>query len=201
MSYKLEGRLLEVCNCNAICPCWVGENPDNGTCDGLLTWHFDSGDIDGVDVSGLTIAVLCHIPGNILEGNWKAAVFVDDKATDEQHDAIIAVYTGNKGGPVGDLVQLIGEVVSVEKVPIEFSVDEGKGTIRVGSDISAEMEPFKGATGGTTALSDTVFSTIPGSPAYVGKAKSYKANNATLGLNIDLQGRNSVQGNFLFETA
>lgn len=201
MGYKLEGRLLEVCNCNAICPCWVGENPDNGTCDGLLAWHFDKGNIDGVDVSGLTISVLAHIPGNVLEGNWKAAVYVDDKANDEQQEAILAVYTGKKGGPVADLVQLIGEVVSVEKVPIEFSVDKGKGSFRVGSDISAEVEAFVGGTGGTTSLSDAVFSTIPGSPAYVGKAPSYKAKNTALGLNIDLQGKNSVQGSFLFESA
>ena len=201
MSYKLEGRVAEVCDCNAICPCWVGENPDNGTCDGLLTWHFDSGNIDGVDVSGLTISVLSHIPGNVLEGNWKSAIFVDDKATDEQHEALLAVYTGKKGGPVADLAQLIGEVVSVEKVPIEFSVDKGKGFLRVGSAISAELEPFQGATGGTTALIDTTFSSIPGSPEYVGKAPSYKANHAALGLNIDLQGRMSIQGNFLFEAA
>lgn len=201
MSYKLEGRLLEVCNCNAICPCWVGQDPDNGTCDGLLAWHFDNGNIDGVDVSGLTISVLAHIPGNVLEGKWKAAVFVDDKATDEQQEAILAVYTGKKGGPVADLVQLIGEVVSVDKVPIDFSVDKGKGSIRIGDVISADVEAFQGATGETTTLSDTVFSSIPGSPAYVGTASSYKANNATLGINLDLQGKNSVQGHFLFETA
>ncbi len=99
MGYKLEGRMTEVCDCYVICPCWVGEDPDGGTCDGLLAWHFDSGNIDGVDVSGLTISVLSHIPGNVLEGNWKSAIFVDDKATDEQHEAILAVYTGKKGGP------------------------------------------------------------------------------------------------------
>ena len=33
MGYKLEGRVAEVCDCKAICPCWVGEDPDNGTCD------------------------------------------------------------------------------------------------------------------------------------------------------------------------
>ena len=52
MSYALEGRLLEVCTCKTLCPCWVGEDPDFGTCDGTLAWHFDQGNIDGVDVSG-----------------------------------------------------------------------------------------------------------------------------------------------------
>src|SRR5437667_12587345 len=71
MAYLLEGRLLEVCTCETLCPCWVGEAPDFGTCDGTLCWKIDKGTIDGVNVSGLTFGVLAHIPGNILQGNWK----------------------------------------------------------------------------------------------------------------------------------
>src|SRR4029434_1491795 len=78
MAYELEGRLLEVCTCNVLCPCWVGEDPDGGTCDGLLSWHIDKGKINSLDVSGRTIAVLGHIPGNILAGNWRVKVYVDE---------------------------------------------------------------------------------------------------------------------------
>jgi len=84
MSYTLEGRLLEACTCNILCPCWVGEDPDNGTCDGVLSWRVDNGTVDGVDVSGLTITALVHIPGNILKGNWKAVMYIDDKASEAQ---------------------------------------------------------------------------------------------------------------------
>lgn len=31
MSYRLEGSILEVCDCNVLCPRWVGEMPDSGT--------------------------------------------------------------------------------------------------------------------------------------------------------------------------
>ncbi|MFZ0018835.1 MAG: DUF1326 domain-containing protein, partial [Acetobacteraceae bacterium] len=63
MAYHLEGRLLEVCDCRVLCPCWIGEDPDNGTCDSAMAYHFDAGQIDGVDVTGRTIAFVCHIPG------------------------------------------------------------------------------------------------------------------------------------------
>ena len=53
MAYKLEGSLLEVCDCEILCPCWVGEAPDNGTCQSALAYHFERGTIDGIDVSGL----------------------------------------------------------------------------------------------------------------------------------------------------
>ena len=55
MAYKLEGSLLEVCNCEVLCPCWIGVDPDRGTCDSALAHHFEKGEIDGVDVSGLTL--------------------------------------------------------------------------------------------------------------------------------------------------
>ncbi len=199
MAYTLEGRLLEVCTCKVLCPCWVGEDPDFGTCDGTLAWHFDQGEIDGVDVSGLTFAAVAHIPGNVLEGNWKIVAYVDDKASEAQQEAILAVYTGKKGGPVADLAQLIGEVAAVERVPFTFEVREGRGELRIGDSVSAEMEPFKGADGSPTTLSDTVFTTIPGSAAYVSKANSYKAKVSPLDLAIDLKNHNAIQGTFRFE--
>ncbi len=199
MTYRLEGRLLEVCTCDVLCPCWVGADPDGGTCDGTLSWHFDKGEIDGVDVSGLTIAILCHIPGNILKGNWRAVIFVDEKASPQQEEAILKAYTGKLGGPIAEIASLIGEVVAVERVPITFEVEKGKGRLQIGSAVTADVEPFQGATGRDTTLHDTVFSSIPGSPAYVGKAPVYKATSPVLGLDIDLHDHNAVQGSFLFE--
>ena len=199
MAYHLEGRLLEVCNCRVLCPCWIGEDPDNGTCDTIVAWHFDKGAIEGVDVAGCTIALIAHVPGNILQGNWKAAVYVGDKASKQQEEAILKVYTGKLGGPVGDLVKLVGEVVSVEKVPISFDVRGGKGTLKVGDAGYAELEPYQGATGGPTTLTDTIFSTVPGAPVFVGKAPRYRSKNAKLGIDLDIKGHNALQSIFLFD--
>src|SRR2546421_4516353 len=93
-AYVLEGTLLEACNCNVLCPCWIGEDPDNGTCDAVLAYHINNGTIDGVDVSGRTVVALGHIPGNVLQGNWKVALLVDDEASPEQFQAITTVWSG-----------------------------------------------------------------------------------------------------------
>ncbi len=199
MAYQLEGSLLEVCTCNTLCPCWVGDDPDRGYCDGLFAWHFEKGTVNGTDVSGRTFGWIAHIPGNILEGNWRIVVFVDDEMTEEQEQALLDVWTGKLGGPIADLAQLVGEVVAVERVPVTFKVEGVKGTMKYGDYASAQLEPFKGATGESTALHDTIFTTIPGSPAYVGKAEHYKVDMAKYGFEIDLQGHNAVQGSFRFE--
>src|SRR5688572_28512585 len=198
MSYQLAGRLLEVCNCRVLCPCWIGEDPDYGTCDTIIAWHFDEGRIGDVDVSGHTVALIAHVPGNILEGNWRAAVYIDDKVSPEQEAAILDVYTGKLGGPVGELVKLVGEVVSVQKVPISLEVRSGSGTIRIGNDGYAELEPYRNASGATTTLADTVFSTVPGAPVFVGKSPAYRAKNAALGIDVDLKGHNALQSTFVF---
>jgi len=198
MAYQLEGDLLEVCTCKILCPCWVGEDPDGGTCEGLLAWHIGKGTVNGLDVSGHTIVALCHIPGNILKGNWRIVVYLDDKTTPQQQEAILNVWTGKLGGPCADLAQLIGQVAGVERVPIVFDAQGVKGRLRVGDGIEAELVPFQGAQGHPTALHDTVFTTIPGSPAFVGKATTYKVNAPKYGFHIHLQNHNAVQGKFRF---
>lgn len=198
MAYEIEGRLLEVCTCNTLCPCWVGEDPDHGTCDAIVAWHVDKGRVGDVEVSGRTVALLVRIPGNVLKGNWKAAVYLDAATTPKQEDALLQVFTGKLGGAIADLAQLIGEVVSVERVPITFDVVGGKGRIAIGKVAEADLEPFKGATGQATTLQETVFTTIPGSPAFVGKAQKFGANAPNLGLQLSLSGRNAVQGSFRF---
>lgn len=198
MGYAIEGRMLEACSCAAICPCWVGDDPDGGKCDGLIAYHYDRGQINGVDVAGLTLALGVHIPGNVLKGNWKVVVFADRQATPQQKDAILAAHTGKLGGPLADLAQVIGQVLGVYDVPIEFNMSEGKGSIRVGDAIAGEMQPLTDPQGRPTALVDSIFSTIPGSPAYVGKAPMLRANIPQHRVQWQFSGRSAVLGTFKF---
>jgi len=111
------------------------------------------------------------------------------------------MWTGKLGGPVADLASLVGEVLGVEQVPITFDVQAGKGRLKIGSAIEAELAPYRGATGKETTLHDTIFTTIPGSPAYPGKASKYVVNAPNYGFNVDLHDHNAVQGSFAFEVA
>jgi hypothetical protein len=88
-------------------------------------------------------------------------------------------------------------VVAVEQVPILFEVKGVNGTLKVGKAIEASLAPFQGATGQPTAMLDTIFTTIPGSPAYVGKASRYQVNAPEF--SIDLRDHNAVSGSFRFQ--
>ena len=199
MAYLLEGRMIEVCTCRTICPCFIGEEPDGGYCDVTVAWHIDKGTIEGVDVAGRTIAAIAHIPGKPLEGNWRAAVYLDDSSSDAQQDALLNVFTGKLGGPIADVAKLIGEVVGVERVPITFIAEGGKGSLKIGEDASAEMEPYVAADGSVSTLTNTIFSGAPGAPALLGRAPHYRAKHPDVGIDVDISGHNAVECTFRFE--
>jgi hypothetical protein len=199
MAYVLDGDLLEVCTCNVLCPCWIGEDPDGGTCDSTLAYRFRSGHIDGVDVSGLAVAGSVHIPGNVLAGGWRRQIYIPDNATDEQAAALEALLKGEKGGPMADLAALVGEDLPVRRARIVFDLEEGSGRLVVGEAVEAVMKPYRGPTGEVTTLRDSIFSTIPGTPAYVAKAESFRMKEPGLGIDLRIAGHNAIQGVLHFE--
>lgn len=196
--YKVRGSLLEACSCSAPCPCWIGDDPHGGTCDAFLAYKIDKGTIQGVDVSGISFALVAHIPGNILKGNWKVVVYVSNKAKKAQKEAILAAWTGKLGGPLADLAKLVGEVKGVYDAPIQFRLNKGKGTLKVGTHIEAQMTPYTDAKGKPTTLMNTIFTTIPGSPAYVAKAKYHRVSIPEHGMEWSFENRNAVEGSFHF---
>ena len=200
MAYHLEGRLLEVCNCRVLCPCWIGEDPDFGTCDTIVAWHFDKGTIDGVDVAGRTIAMIAHVPGNILQGNWKAAVYLD-----EQRDAGAGSRRSSASTPASSAARWptspswSARSCRSRRCRSRSTCTAATARSRSATRGYAELEPYKNATGATTTLADTVFSTVPGAPVFVGKAPRYRSKNAKLGIDLDLKGHNALQSTFVFD--
>jgi hypothetical protein len=199
MAYRLEGDLLEVCNCNVLCPCWIGEDPDGGTCDSALAYRIRAGAIDGLDVSGVVMASVVKIPGNVFAGGWRRQLYIDAAATDAQAAALVAVMTGRHGGPMAELAALVGEDLPPARAPIVFDLVEGKGRFAVAEVAEAVMEPYRGPSGAVTTLNDSAFSTIPGTPAYVARAERFRMKHEALGLDLDLRGHNAIQGLFRFE--
>lgn len=200
--YSLEGTLIEACSCNVNCPCWIGEDPDLGECFAIVAYGIERGQIRDLDVSGLNLVLICHIPGNVLAGNWQIVALVDERGTEEQRDALLSAFTGKLGGPLGDLwTALIGEVKGVEFVPISHEVEEGSGTLRIPDLVETEMEPYRGPDGTVTTLQNSVFSTVPGSPAFIAKAGVNRVTLPQYGMSWEYEGRNAIQAEWRMEHA
>jgi hypothetical protein len=152
MSWSLKGSYVETCSCDLICPC--NASFDHGAtydfCRVTLVFAIREGTIEGTDVSGLNVAAIADTPKVMTDGNWKLGVFVDERASDEQMEKLVAVFAGQKGGPMEALAPLIGEMLGVERAAIEVIDDGLRHSVRVGDVIDFEIEdivPFGVETG------------------------------------------------------
>ena len=152
MSWSLKGRYVETCSCELMCPCNL--SLDHGAtydyCRVTLAFNLKEGDIEGTDVAGRKVVIIADSPKVMTEGNWKLGVFVDDKASDEQADKLVQVFGGQLGGPMAALTPLVGEMLGVERAPIQVRHDGLRHSVRVGDAIDFEIEdivPFGVETG------------------------------------------------------
>jgi hypothetical protein len=145
MAWQLTGTYAESCSCDAVCPCTWSALTAKATldrCRALLAFHVAAGEIDGTDVSGLNFALFLDTPPVMAEGNWRVGVFLDAAASDVQADELGAVLAGQRGGPPAMLGPLIGELLGIERVPIEYSEDGHGHHVRVGEAGGFEVTDF-----------------------------------------------------------
>jgi hypothetical protein len=152
MSWKLAGSYFESCSCDVICPCTASLTlpATHDRCKVTLVFHVEEGEVEGVDVAGLTVAAVADSPQVMSEGNWRLGVFIDAAATDEQADKLGAVFSGALGGPMEALGPLVGEYLGVERAPIEVQQEGLRHHVRIGDAVDLEIEdvvPFGVQTG------------------------------------------------------
>ena len=152
MSWKLEGSYFETCSCEVICPCTAslafGATYDR--CRVTLVFNVKRGEVEGVDVSGLTVAAVADTPKVMSEGNWRLGVFIDAAASNEQAEKLGGVFSGSMGGPMEALGPLVGEQLGVERAAIDVHEDGLRHSIRIGDAVDFEIEdvvPFGVQTG------------------------------------------------------
>src|SRR5438094_2406641 len=142
MAWKLDGSYFETCSCDVMCPCTaslaLGATKDR--CNVTLVFHVKSGEVDGTDVSGLTVAAVADTPKVMSDGNWRLGVVIDEAASDEQAEKLGAVFSGQLGGPMEALGPLLGEMLGVERVAMEFSSENGHHKLTVGDKGQVEVE-------------------------------------------------------------
>lgn len=145
MAWHLEGTYFENCSCDMVCPCSTSSltmPADTDRCEVVLAFHIDSGEIEGVDVSGLSVGVLADTPALMSDGNWRVGVFMDEGATQEQMDKLGAVFSGQLGGPMELVAGLVGENLGVEVAPIEYVDDGIRHYVKIGDFVEMEIEDF-----------------------------------------------------------
>jgi hypothetical protein len=93
LSYRVRGSYFESCNCEAICPCrkigsTLGGRSTYGECYGALSWAIESGAIDGIEVGGLSVALVFRYDDDEDGSPWSLVLHVDEDADRKQAAAL-----------------------------------------------------------------------------------------------------------------
>jgi hypothetical protein len=170
MGYSVEGDYFETCNCTVACQCIMLSPATNDSCQLFLAWHITRGKKDGVDLSGLNVALAIYSPKQMTDGGWKVALYLDDRAKPDQASALGAIFSGQAGGQLAAVVPLIGTVTGVAAAPISFEKTNGKRHLKVGQVLEMDSEELKGFDGKTApVISNNPLTVVP-APLRVARA-------------------------------
>lgn len=145
--WSIAGEYFENCNCAVVCPCLFSTgapmtaSPTEGACEVAFAFHIDRGSYGSTSLSGLNVAMIARTPGPMAEGNWTAALYVDERADDQQQQAVQAIFTGQAGGIMGALAPLITDVLGVKAVPIDYRVEGKRHSIEIPGIMSVAVRP------------------------------------------------------------
>jgi hypothetical protein len=125
---------------------------------GVLSWLIDEGAVDNVDLAGLPVALALTYDDDEPGSPWTWALFLDERASGEQREALEGIYTGRLGGDAEThfpWAWKASELVAVRPVEIEVDHTRRRQWLRVRDEIDVRIrDRYPGA--------ETVTCVIPG---------------------------------------
>ncbi len=153
MPWHIAGTYLEACNCDAICPCRrVGERSGGrssyGECIGALSWAVTDGHAGDVDLSGLGAVLVCRYHDDEPGSPWTVFLYVDDRGTKRQQEALALILTGGLPGTTRRHFPWVWKpstLLGWRPAPIEIEHTPRRGWFRAGESVTVRIRgPVEG---------------------------------------------------------
>lgn len=193
-TWNIEGSYFEACNCDVTCPCTTLSEPTEGECKALVGWHVEQGQFGDVNLDGLNAALAIYTPGHMMEGDWKVALYIDERASDAQQEALTEILGGHAGGHPANLGKMVSQVLGVKRVPMEYKADGRERALRVGDVAHAHIKAIDGHDEGDVTLENHPLAVAPGFTAVV--AKSSEAGFDDHGFSWEVSERSGLYSPF-----
>ena len=198
--WKLKGTYFETCNCEAACPCNFLGPPTEEHCIVLIAWHIDKGEFGATKLDGLNVGLVAHAPGHMLKTKWKIALYLDERANDEQREALGQIYSGKVGGLMAKFSEFVGEVAGVRSVPIDYRAEGRKRSVSFGDAAVAEIEAIIGEDGTSeSVIHNPPFNVATGESLVVARSTQYRF--ADHGMSMEISNRNGFYAPFAYSPA
>jgi hypothetical protein len=196
-SWKVDGLYMEACNCKSACPCVFLSPPTEGECTALVAWHIDKGNYGDLKLDTLNVAAAIHSPGTMAESKWRVALYLDDRATEDQKDALLKIFSGQAGGHPKVLADQIGEVLGIKTVPLEFHSEGKQHSLRIGNIGRADTQTVAGQNDAEVLISNPPLAVATGYPSVCDK--STEVTYQDYGYDWTISERNGFHSRFTYQ--
>ena len=195
-NWQVRGTYFEACSCTILCPCNLLGAPTEGECKVVVAWHVDEGRHGALNLADMNVALFAYAPGHMMQEKWKVALYTDDRASPEQTEALAKIFSGQEGGHLSALGPLIGEVLGVKSVPIEYRVEGQRRSVRVGQVADVEVEAVAGQGGRPVEIQNVPFTVVPDVAMVLSRSKHCRYED--YGLSLDISDRNGYYSPFTY---
>ena len=150
--WTASGDWFDVCRGNIPCPCEFAQAPTYDDCDGIMAYNIKKGSYGETPLDGLNVLILTSFKGNIWAGDGKTklnmGIFFDEKAKEQQKEALDMIFSGKAGGFMAEIAIFLGEVRGIEYAPIKFEIadDLSYWSAEIPGKVLARAEALTGPT-------------------------------------------------------
>jgi hypothetical protein len=142
--WQISAYYLDSCNCDWGCPCQFNAKPTHGYCEAVTGIRIIEGKYGKVKLDKLNMAFIGSWPGPLHEGRGKVSYYIDDRADDDQFEALSKIITGEaRGGPFEVYKSTITKMQNPRRARITFQANGLKSRVRVSDFAEAWLEPIR----------------------------------------------------------
>jgi hypothetical protein len=175
VEWRVEGDYFSGCNCHFACPCLFVEDPNEGDCEQAYAWHVEAGRYGTTKLDGFNVVAAFYAPGNLVTGpRWTAALYLDERASPQQAEALRLIFSGRVGGHPGNLAAFVGEWLGSRAVPIQFEKRDKHREIHIPDILALEVDGLAGADPNSdSCLTNTALTVTPGFDSVLARSTRY----------------------------
>lgn len=147
--WRMAVHNIEACNCSPGCNCQFTGYPDRGPCEAMIGGEVREGSYARVPLAGMRYVIAFMYPGAIHQGSGQVAVFIDDRATPAQAEAIGMILSGRAGGmPFEALAGTVESLDGPVLAPIQMTVSGTKSSFQIPGVLELVQTPIRDAVSG-----------------------------------------------------
>lgn len=147
--WTIKGHEFIHCNCAYGCPCQFNARPTQGNCQAIGFFQVEEGHHGDTTLDGLRMGIIVRWPGAIHEGRGEVVPIVDERASDQQREALLRIMSGEDTEPGATFFQVFSTTFEkvhdpvFTKIDFEIDPDARRARVNVPDLVEARGEPIR----------------------------------------------------------